>query len=49
MNTKFVHVKYLAIVLMGIVILLLVSFDAFSQSEIDMGSAGNFAMEGLSF
>lgn len=38
MNAKFLHVKYLAIVLMGIVILLLVSFDAFSQSEVDMGA-----------
>lgn len=45
MNTKFVHVKYLAIVLMGIVILFLVSFDAFSQSEVEMGNGDTFSMQ----
>lgn len=45
MNAKFFHVKYLAIVLMGIVILLLVSFDAFSQSEIEMGNGDSFSMK----
>lgn len=36
MNSKFIHVKYLAVLLLGIVILLLVSFDAFSQSEVSI-------------
>ncbi|QDK41617.1 hypothetical protein DOM21_09160 [Bacteriovorax stolpii] len=45
MNAKFLHVKYLAIFLMGIVILLLVSFDAFSQSEVDMGAGDTFSLK----
>lgn len=45
MNSKFVHVKYLAIVLLGVVILLLVSFDAFSQSEIDLGGDDTMVMQ----
>ncbi len=45
MNAKFMHVKYLAIVLVGAVILFLVSFDAFSQSEVDMGGADSFSMK----
>ncbi len=44
MNSKFVHVKYLAIILLGVVILLLVSFDAFSD-EIDLGGSDTMVMK----
>ena len=43
MNSKFMNVKYLAVFLLAAVFLLLVSFDAFSQSEIDLGSVGDTA------
>lgn len=33
MSSKFIHAKYLAVVLLGIVFLVLASIDAFSQSE----------------
>ncbi len=41
MNRSLVNLKYLAVFLLAIVFLLLVSFDAFSQSEIDLGSFGD--------
>ncbi len=33
MSSKFIHAKYLAVLLLGIVFLVLASVDAFSQSE----------------
>lgn len=34
MSSKLIHTKYLAVVLLGIVFIVLVSVDAFSQSEV---------------
>lgn len=41
MNRSLMNLKYLAVFLLAIVFLLLVSFDAFSQSEIDLGAIGD--------
>jgi hypothetical protein len=37
MNSRFVHAKYLAVFLLAAVALLLVAFDAFSATEVNMG------------
>lgn len=44
MNSKFIHAKYLAVVLLGIVFLVLASVDAFSQSEINISGPDTFVM-----
>jgi hypothetical protein len=44
MNNKIMSVKYLAVLLLGIVILLLVSFDAFSQSETSLNQGDVFTL-----
>lgn len=44
MNIKFIHARYLAVVLLGIVFLILASVDAFSQSEINISGPDTFVM-----
>ncbi|MBY0414576.1 MAG: hypothetical protein K2Q18_10435 [Bdellovibrionales bacterium] len=46
MNSKFLHTKYLAVLLLGIVILLLVSFDAFSET-INIGKDAPLEMDAI--
>jgi hypothetical protein len=38
MNSKFIHAKYLAVLLLGIVFLIVAAVDAFSATEINIGS-----------
>lgn len=38
MNSKFIHAKYLAVLLLGIVFLIMATVDAFSATEINIGS-----------
>lgn len=42
MNAKFMHLKYLAILLVGVVIVLFVSYDAFSQTPIGVEDSFSF-------
>lgn len=44
MNSKFIHAKYLAVFLLGVVFLVLASVDAFSQSEISISGADTYVM-----
>lgn len=44
MNSKFIHAKYLAVLLLGIVFLIVAAVDAFSATEINIGSGDVYTM-----
>lgn len=44
MNSKFIHAKYLAVLLLGIVFLIVAAVDAFSATEINIGSGDTYTM-----
>lgn len=45
MNSKFVHVKYLAVLLLAVVVLMLVAFDAFSATEVAINGNAPLSFE----
>lgn len=44
MNSKFIHAKYLAVLLLGIVFLIVAAVDAFSATEINIGNGDVYTM-----